>query len=245
MNGTILTLLFIVVLAILAFYTGRISIRTEPRSWWADFWQGISTEMIGAVITTMLFGIVLAVFQHNQDVAGHQQELILQMGSPDNAFAREAVRQLDYFGWLHDGTLYGANLNFANLQSAELFQANLEGVNLVHANLQSANLFQTNLEGAELALSNLQDADLRYANLQGTVLWAANLESAKFEGANLKGANFIDANLKGANFRDALFDNNTLLPDKSRYEPDKHKEQLDRFTDPKHPDFWKLPNAIG
>jgi hypothetical protein len=64
----------------------------------------------------------------------------------------------------------------------------------------------SNLQGADLTLTNLQGADLRRTNLQG-----ADLEVAQF-------------------------DENTILPDMTKWTPD---TDMKRFTDPKHPQFWR------
>lgn len=105
----------------------------------ASFWQGISTELFGAVITTLCFGCILLVFQQYQTLQSRKAELILQMGSPDNGFAREALRILSTEGWTYDGSLAGANLAEANLEGANLQYAHLEGVDLRQANLEGVN----------------------------------------------------------------------------------------------------------
>jgi hypothetical protein len=101
----------------------------------ANFQQGISTELFGAVFTTLAFGVVLLIFQQYQD--NRKAELILQMGSPDNGFAIEAARQLRALGWL-ENTLQDVDLGFANLQGVILRDANLQGTDLTGANLQNA-----------------------------------------------------------------------------------------------------------
>ena len=62
-------------------------------------------------------------------------------------------------------------------------RANLIGANLEGANLRDADLIGANLEGA-----NLIDADLIGANLEGADLIDADLRGANLEGANLRGA---------------------------------------------------------
>ena len=107
-----------------------------------------------------------------------KRTLILQMGSPTNSFAIEAVRKLRANGGLQDGTLEGANLSGANLQNADLSDADLKGVDLSKANLQDVVFTKANLE----------DANLNKANLNG----------GKFSEANLKNVNLADANLQEA-----------------------------------------------
>ncbi len=89
--------------------------------------------------------------------------------------------------------------------------------------LKDAHLWDANLEGAHLWDANLQEADLIGANLQGTDLRWANLQEAHLEWAFLEGANLRRANLKGA-----------TLPDETKYT---ERTDLDRFTDPYHPNF--------
>ncbi len=67
-----------------------------------------------------------------------------------------------------------ADLGEANLQKADLFQANLQKANLGDANLQKADLLRANLQGANLERADLREADLLSANLQG-----ADLREAK------------------------------------------------------------------
>ena len=69
---------------------------------------------------------------------------------------------------------YKKDLWFANLQVANLEDADLSFANLGRADLSFANLKGANLQGA-----NLQEADLRGANLEGSDLRGANLEGVK------------------------------------------------------------------
>ena len=72
---------------------------------------------------------------------------------------------------------------YANLEGADLSNADLEGVNLNAANLNEANLF----------LANLNGANLHRARLNG-----ANLDGAKLNGANLNLSELMDANVQTA-----------------------------------------------
>lgn len=130
-------------------------------------------------------------------------EWIVQMGSPDNAFAVEAARQLRARGWLEDGSLRGARLLGANLQRADLVGADLQGASIWNANLEGAEFRGASLQGAFFTGSNLQGADFRNANLQEGSLQNANLQGANFEEANLHRVDLLEANLQGANLRHA------------------------------------------
>jgi hypothetical protein len=232
-----------------------------PLTWQADWWQGFSTEMFGAIMTTIFLGLVVGLVQQNENVESQKQALILQMGSPDNSFAIEAVRILRSKGWVEDGTLHEAWLSEANLQDVSLEFANLQGADLSDANLEGAILVGANLEGAILHRANLQGADLTDANLYGADLEAADLQSADLTNASLQSAilheaHFEDADLFGANLQRAYFnifmvyeeestarfasmitahfDEATDLPDGTEWTPE---TDMFRFSDPTHPDF--------
>ena len=123
-----------------------------------------TTELASLAITIL---VVDALYEH-RETEREKRRLILQMGSPNNAFAREAVRVLRAHGWLQDGSLKGARLSRANLQGAALNGANLE----------EANLYAADLQGADLPGANLRKAFLRHAKLQGASLWNADLQGA-------------------------------------------------------------------
>jgi hypothetical protein len=108
-----------------------------------------------------------------------REDLILQMGSPTNSFAIEAVRALRAQGWLQDGTLEGASLSGADLQYADLSDACLKGVDLSGANLQDTNLTSANLEGATMKASKLTRSELCGANLKNANLAEADLKDAR------------------------------------------------------------------
>lgn len=243
-----LTIVLTGILFTVGVWIGRFSLQRELKSehyrradiaretWWNNFWQGISTELFGAVITTIGFGIILLVFQQYQSIATDKADLILQMGSPNNAFAVEAMRVAGQKGWLFDGTLQGA----------DLIGANLEGVDLIGAHLEGANLFEINLQGADIAEVKLRGADLRFANLQDTFVVFAMLEATDLRQTNLQGADLSEANLRGANLQSANLDNANLngatLPDDTVWSDD---TDMERFTDPNHPDFETTLDAIN
>jgi hypothetical protein len=182
----------------------------------------ISPELIGIGIT------VLIIDNANESIKRREEKkrLILQMGSPDNAFVREAVRQLRERGWLMDGSLSKANLHRANLSGADLSNAVMIGVNLEGAELEGCDLTQADLSAANLLKAILRQADLSDANLEG-----ARMEYADLANALLWGANLRSANLRGADVSDdqlvvePVMNDNTTLPDGSRYKtPEKRTE---------------------
>lgn len=186
----------------------------------ANFWQGISTELFGAVITTVCFGIVLLIFQQFQAIQNRKADLVLQMGSPDHSFAVEAVRQMAERGWLGDGTL--RDRIFHNLDLAD-----------------------TSLYAADFWHAFFYDSDLSGVNLE-----EANLQRVGFSNTNLSGANLRAANLIGADFSGAVLSAETILPDSNvtleegefyfdkYYDPELGPEQMWRYTNPRDPDFW-------
>lgn len=202
----------------------------------ADFYTRFGIEL-GTIVIIVL---VLDSLSQRRAAEQEKQALILQMSSPENAFALEAVRLLWKRQWLMDGTLHGAVLTEANLAGANLVEASLVGVNLVGANLSRADLIAANLSGATLVRANLYGANLVTANLSGAGLSSANLGHASLLAADLSGATLVDtnlanadlteANLAGANLRkanlrgaclyNAHFDTTTVLPDQSQWTPE-------------------------
>jgi hypothetical protein len=81
-------------------------------------------------------------------------------------------------------------VSFADLQHAELAEANLSKAILSKANLGGAILSKADLGGADLRKANLSSADLRRAALGGADLHGANVLGADFRGAT--GANLAD-----------------------------------------------------
>jgi len=71
-----------------------------------DYYANISTELASIAITVL----IVDVLYQQRDVEREKRDLILQMGSPDNTFAVEAVRRLRAQGWLKYGALRGAFL---------------------------------------------------------------------------------------------------------------------------------------
>ena len=91
--------------------------------------------------------------------------------------------------------IQGADLTNANLTEANLQGADLTNANLRYANLTDADLTNANLQGADLTEAILTDADLTNANLQGAVLTNADLQGAILTNANLRYTNLTGADL--------------------------------------------------
>jgi hypothetical protein len=78
-----------------------------------DYYTNASAELASIAITVL---IIDALVQRREEER-EKRDLILQMGSPDKAFAIEAVRQLRARGWLNDGSLRDSSFIKANLGS--------------------------------------------------------------------------------------------------------------------------------
>lgn len=79
-------------------------------------------------------------------------------------------------------------------------------------------------------------AYLAGGNFQNISLAEIDFKGSSFMSADLRGTDFSEANLKWVDFSFATFDENTVLPDGSKWLDD---SSLDRFTDPKHPRYWR------
>jgi hypothetical protein len=99
----------------------------------------------------------------------------------------------------------GADLQGADLHEAQLMYANFAGANLDDATLAGANLSFDNL-----AKARLQIATLAGANLTDASLAFADMPGANLGGANLTGATLDDAVDTGADYGGATFCHTTL-----------------------------------
>ena len=153
----------------------------------SDLLLRIWPELIG-------IGLAVIIIDNANELLRTREEkkrLILQMGSPDNAFAREAVRQLRARGWLKDGSL----------RRAFLLRANLRGAILRYANLMNARLAVANLERADLEGAYMEGADLGKANLKGAKVKPEQLAKAE----SLEGAIMPDGTVYNPEtFKDSL-----------------------------------------
>ena len=234
--------------------------------WGNQEWDGLAlnlgSEMAGAVVTYALLELFIGGRERREaereaekkELEAKKADLIAQMGSQVQGVAIAAVEELRRHGWLYDGSLQGAQLAGANLPKADLIAANLQEADVHGADLQGTLLFAANLQGADLIAANLQEADLVRANLQGAHLFMANLQRANLsdadlretllgradlQGAGLDGTDLQRATLIRANLQGATLNENTILPDGTKWTPD---TDMARFTDPDHPDFWR-PDA--
>lgn len=174
-----------------------------------------------------------------------KNQLITRFTSGEHQVALDAIEQLRFHEWLMDGSLWGVDLNSADLHNANLFLADLGGASLEHVNLNHSNLFMTNFEDAilwraqfkdaSLIESNFYNANLKEADLRQADLTASNLQRSNLKYTNLCGANLTNAKFYETNLHHAYFDNNTILPNGGYWTSD---TDLKIFTDPSHRQFW-------
>ena len=159
-----------------------------------DFYANFATELFSLAITVL----IVDKLYENRANEEEKKRLILQMGSTDNTFAIEAVRQLRLKGWLFDGSLQKADLSLANLEKANLDDADLKEVNLYGANLHSASIQFCDLSGAYLPYADFSDSTLRDVRFEN-----ACLRNAKFVKADIKNIDFSNADMVLINFKGA------------------------------------------
>lgn len=141
-----------------------------------------------------------------------------------------------------------ADLSLANLEFADLRRANLQQADLGSAYLEDAQILHTNLCGAQMQRAHLQRATVIFSNLRSADLSRADMENCTLHNTDLRGAKLDQVDLRGVSWDPVLpdreelppiLDETTILPDGTFYIPDEGINQLKRFTDPKHPNFWK------
>mgnify|MGYP000185296155 CR=1 FL=1 len=190
----------IVVMGMVIFGTGLavIGFRKNGIAYFGEFNVNLVTEIISILFTIF----ILNRLQARRLKQSEKDALVLQMGSPDNTFAIEAVRQLRNKGWLEGVTLQKANLNYTNLSNANLYGANLNNASLIKARLHSANLSN----------ANLSNASLHEAKLGRAYLIKADLSNADLRDADLRGAYLTGADLTGAKLSNTKYDHQTVWP---------------------------------
>ncbi len=207
------------VFVMLAFASAILS--RNLHGWTGDFLQGVSTEMIGAILSGFIILIVVGAAQEREV----RDSLIRDAGSPAHTTAIDAVYELRERGLLlgdkgllqnvnmdrtdlHRADLSGANLSGATLNDAVLYEiifteANLQRTDFSGADLTEARFSLANLESAQLDRATMFRAILVRAHLVNANLDRANLESADMQRSDLSGATLIRADLSSANLRES------------------------------------------
>jgi uncharacterized protein YjbI with pentapeptide repeats len=180
---------------------------TPEVTWIMSFLQNLGAGAIGAFLVIRLVESNLNQIQLMVQKQKEKDDLIFKMSNPnDNGIALEALRLLRELNHIGDGSLRGKKLHWAKLENADLKEADLREANLGGADLQSASLW--------------------HASMQGTILGSAKLQKANLAGAKLQGADLHGANLTGAILDKAVFDENTTLPDGSKWTSETNMEKF-------------------
>lgn len=153
-----LVIFALILIAGLGLYQSILDNQAANQAWWSGMWQNFGTEVIGAIMTFILFEIIVS-------ANSRQEALVRQMSSPDNTTAINAANELKALGYLYDGTLNRQSFFKANLSGTDLRNAQLTG-----ANLSSANLSNVDLSGADLRATKLTKANLVGCTLDNTKL---------------------------------------------------------------------------
>lgn len=107
---------------------------------------------------------------------------------------------------------------------------------------RKAVLNRSSLRGMDLSGMKLQGAKITGCDFRQSNLTNADLGEAQLNGVHLAGANLRDADLEGVVLKAVKFNKKTILPDGSAW----NKEaDLERFTNPEHPEFWRSPSETS
>jgi uncharacterized protein YjbI with pentapeptide repeats len=121
-----------------------------------------------------------------------------------------------------------ADLNFTNLEGADLSNRNLNHIVLQGSNLKNANLSCSNFEEADLGGANLSHANLKEADLGSANLRQANLKEATLIGSILKDADIQDAEFLGTEFAGADMTGAKLSKDNLDFKPLESVEEISK-----------------
>jgi hypothetical protein len=159
-----------------------------------DFYANVAVDLAFTAVTIL----IIDVLDDRREQKMEKERLILQMGSPNNGTAMEAVRVLRSRGWLSDGSLNGAFLEAADLSHCNLTDSKLHGANLNQVKLNGAMMKKADLTAAMLSNAQFQDAELIDSIFDQATLYGAQLQNANLSNCSFKGANLLNANLRGA-----------------------------------------------
>jgi hypothetical protein len=211
-------------------------------SWWANWFQNISADMVSAIITFLL--LVLVVDRRDKDVENtkkirEQQDIhkIELKQREDLAGKQEVLNKMMAKDLLRDINLNGFNLEGVNLRDADLSGAKLREVkfakaNLIGASLKDAVAADADFRGAKLAGVNLEDAILRSSKFDNANLSSSNMKKAFLAGANFSGTDLTNANLCEATLdhpevaHSARFNEHTTLPNGDKWVSTTHMPEF-------------------
>lgn len=178
------------------------------------FLSGLVPESFGILFTVLILNR-LAENRANEQL---KKQLQRRAGSRSNETAKAAVDELRHLGCLvgDDSLLRGFNLHDANWRNIRVYDANLCG--------------------ADLSKAALIDVRAYRASFKNTNLQFSTMIRGRFDGCDFRGADLREGCLFNATFSEAIFDENTLLPDGSKWTL---SEDLSRFTNIDHPGLWR------
>ena len=178
-----------------------------------DYSINLYTEFLGVIVSVIVAFFILDEMNRRRDDRRREQEfrkqLILDLHSPNNSTAIEAIHKMHVRDWLSgeesplrkrvffEVDWRNARLSGSDMEDAKFFDARLEGANLSAAFMYFAYMRRINLAKADLRDAHLECADLSFACLVGTNLSSANLMDTELKGANLKDADCYWANFEG------------------------------------------------
>ncbi|HTX89749.1 MAG TPA: pentapeptide repeat-containing protein [Anaerolineales bacterium] len=106
-------------------------------------------------------------------------ELINKIWGLENKYSLQAIEELRVRGWLSDGSLRGTAFCQAQLQSADLLEADLSNIDFHQANLDFADCSKAKFNGAKLNRASLQGVNFDHADLTNADLYKVNLRGAR------------------------------------------------------------------
>lgn len=171
----------------------------------SQFLKDFHSELISIGITVLILGNA----NQYMEIQAEKKRLILQMGSPDNSIAIEAVRQIKNNGWLLDGTLVNAFLQEANLKNAFMLGVRLDKACLMFTNFEAADMRYGHFKDADMLTANLKQAYLENSDLERVSMFRADLGGAFLKEAHLDGADLFEANLEGADLTGIFYNDDT------------------------------------
>ena len=172
---------------------------------------GYPTNLFTEILSLGVTVFVLNLLAKRREDSVLKGRLLQQLGSSFNFVALTALEEIQYRGWLQDGSLAGTNLSQADLRGADFSKANLTHVAFASRRYGHAQLdANTRLPDETFWQENY---DMHYLDRftdpdhpqywRGFGLREANLTRRNFAGANLRGADMYQCNLWGANLEGA------------------------------------------
>ena len=154
-----------------------------------EFSANLVTEFLSISATIL---IIDEIYQRRSE-ENEKEDLCIQMTSPDNSFALEAVRKLIKRSWLgealHKTDIECANLRGVNFNNMKLEDINFSNVILANSKMSNCKLQGSKFTGSDLTAATLVGANLRETDFQSANLTGANLASSDFQRSNLQNAN--------------------------------------------------------